>query len=576
MPKVIKKKILTEDDLLKFCQEQKFANFSSKDTGYQLALKIPTTFEVDDTIDENHRGMMRLKFRIFHTGLNRNKSYVSKESAEKAMNTIADRPVLAAIHQLDDGSWDFEGHEMEIVKDEKGNEELRYIESQVGSFSSEPAFWERDDNLDKDYVCAYAYISEEYTKACEIIRAKQGSKNSCELFIDELSYNAKEKYLELNDFYVNASTLLGSHDDGTEIQEGMEGSRADIADFSVNNNSVKFDKDEKMIELLENLNKTLSNFNKEQNTVQLQSKEGGTNENMTKFEELLDKYNKTIEDITFDYSEMSDEELEAKFAELFSDENSDEDNSDEENSDTPSDDEVMEKDSDSDSSENDLDDSEDNSNGEENKNQEFEKLIRTFEISHEDIRYALYNLLSSYEESDNEWYFINAVYDDYFTYENWSGDKIFGQAYTKDGDNVSFDGERYNLHRELLTDSEYAELQTMRSNYAELKEFKANVEKNELHSKKEEIINSERYAVLAEKNESGEYVNAEFAELIKSMDEYSIEDFETKVKVMHSDYLSSHSNFSFNASNHKNTQVKLFANINKKSKPKKNYGNLFD
>ena len=237
---------------------------------------------------------------------------------------------------------------------------------------------------------------------------------------------------------------------------------------------------------------------------------------------------------------------------------------------------MKEEDSDSDSSENDLDDSEDNSNGEENKNQEFEKLIRTFEISHEDIRYALYNLLSSYEESDNEWYFINAVYDDYFTYENWSGDKIFGQAYTKDGDNVSFDGERYNLHRELLTDSEYAELQTMRSNYAELKEFKANVEKNELHSKKEEIINSERYAVLAEKNESGEYINAEFAELIKSMDEYSIEDFETKVKVMHSDYLSSHSNFSFNASNHKNTQVKLFANINKKSKPKKNYGNLFD
>lgn len=39
MPKVIKKKILTEDDLLKFCQEQKFAKFSSKDTGYQLALK---------------------------------------------------------------------------------------------------------------------------------------------------------------------------------------------------------------------------------------------------------------------------------------------------------------------------------------------------------------------------------------------------------------------------------------------------------------------------------------------------------------------------------------------------------
>ena len=88
MSKVIKKKILTEDDLLKFCQEQKFAKFSSKDTGYQLAVKIPTTFEVDNTVDDNHRGMMKLKIRIFHTGLNRNKSYVSKESAEKAMNAL--------------------------------------------------------------------------------------------------------------------------------------------------------------------------------------------------------------------------------------------------------------------------------------------------------------------------------------------------------------------------------------------------------------------------------------------------------------------------------------------------------
>lgn len=559
MPNVIKKKILTEDDLLKFCQEQKFAKFSSKDTGYQLALKVPTTFEVDDTVDENHRGMMRLKFRIFHTGLNRNKSYVSKESAEKAMNTIADRPVLAAIHQLDDGSWDFEGHEMEIVKDEKGKEELRYIESQVGSFSSKPAFWEHDDNLDKDYVCAYAYISEEYTKACEIIRAKQGTKNSCELFIDELSYNAKEKYLELNDFYVNASTLLGSHDDGTEIQEGMEGSRADIADFSVNNNSVKFDKDEKMIEILENLNKTLSIFNKEQTPVQTQSKEGGTNNKMTKFEELLAKYGKTAEDVTFDYAEISDEELEAKFAEMFDDDSSDNGKSGEPSNDGEGDGEGA---SDPD--------------GDEGESQTFEKIIRTYEISHEDTRYALYQLLSEYEDADNEWYFINAVYDDHFTYENWNGDKIFGQNYTKDGDNVAFDGERYNLHRELLTDSEFAELQSMRSNYAALKEFKETAEKNELQAQKEAIINADNYSVLTEKDSEGNYVNADFAELVKTMDNYSVKDFETKVKVMHSDYMSAHANFSSTDTKKNTNSVKILTNMNKKSKPKKNYGNLFD
>lgn len=564
MPKVIKKKILTEDDLLKFCQEQKFAKFSSKDTGYQLALKVPTTFEVDDTVDENHRGMMRLKFRIFHTGLNRNKSYVSKESAEKAMNTIADRPVLAAIHQLDDGSWDFEGHEMEIVKDDKGNEELRYIESQVGSFSSEPAFWEHDDNLDKDYVCAYAYISEEYTKACEIIRAKQGSKNSCELFIDELSYNAKEKYLELNDFYVNASTLLGSHDDGTEIQEGMEGSRADIADFSVNNNSVKFDKNEKLIELLENLNKTLSNFNKEQTPVQTQSKEGGTNNKMTKFEELLAKYGKTAEDVTFDYTEMSDEELEAKFAEMFDDDNSDGDNLDNGESDEPSNDGEGDGEGASD-----LD-------GDEGKNISKNELFnKLFEISFDEIRYALNNLCSVYR-NDSEWCYVSQVYENYFIMEDWDSDKYYKQSYEKDGDNISLSGERIEMFAMLLTESEKLSIEDMRSNYAVLKEFKETVEKNELHAQKEAIINADNYSVLTEKDSEGNYVNADFAELVKTMDNYSVEDFETKVKVMHSDYMSAHANFSSTDTKKNTNSVKILTNMNKKSKPKKNYGNLFD
>lgn len=558
MPKVIKKKILTEDDLLKFCQEQKFAKFSSKDTGYQLALKVPTTFEIDDTVDENHRGMMRLKFRIFHTGLNRNKSYVSKESAEKAMNTIADRPVLAAIHQLNDGSWDFEGHEMEIIKDEKGKEELRYIESQVGSFSSEPAFWEHDDNLDKDYVCAYAYISEEYTKACEIIRAKQGSKNSCELFIDELSYNAKEKYLELNDFYVNASTLLGSHDDGTEIQEGMEGSRADIADFSVNNNSVKFDKNEKLIELLENLNKTLSNFNKEQTLVQTQSKEGGTNNKMTKFEELLAKYGKTAEDVTFDYTEMSDEELEAKFAEMFDDDNSEGNNSDNGESGEPSNDGEGASDPDG------------NEGGNISKNELFNKL---FEISFDEIRYALNNLCSVYR-NDSEWCYVSQVYENYFIMEDWDSDKYYKQSYEKDGDNISLSGERIEMFAMLLTESEKLSIEDMRSNYAALKEFKETTEKNELHAQKEAIINTDNYSVLTEKDSEGNYVNADFAELVKTMDNYSVGDFETKVKVMHSDYMSAHANFSSVDTKKNTNSVKMLTNVNSTKKKNNRYGNL--
>lgn len=544
---IINKRILTEDDLLMFCQEQKFTKFNSEDTGYQLALKVPTTFEIDDAVDDSHRGMMKLKIRIFHTGLNRNKSYVSKASAEKAMNTIADRPVLAAIHQLDDGTWDFKGHEVEIVKNDKGKEELRYIESQVGSFSSTPAFWEHDDDLDKDYVCAYAYVSENYTKTCEILRAKQGTKNSCELFINDLSYNAKEKYLELNDFYVNGSTLLGSEDDGTEIREGMEGSRADIVDFSVENNSIKYDRDEKLIEVLENLNKAISNFDSKPNYFQKKTKKGGNEIKMKKFEELLDKYGKTAEDVTFDYEKMSDTELEEKFMEMFGSDNA--------NAGSNSNNGVKEG----------------------GESQQYENLVRTYEISHEDVRYALYKLLEPFEDADNECYYISNVYDSYFVYQGYCADKIYRQNYIKDGDNVEFEGERIELFLELLTASEKAELESMRSNYAELKSFKDVTEDNARRAKKEDIINAEKYSILSKKDSDGNYMNADFAELVASMNDYSVEEFETKVKVLHSDFVAEHSSFAA-----KETQIekpaatkKLFTNPESKNTKTSRYGKLF-
>ena len=344
----------------------------------------------------------------------------------------------------------------------------------------------------------------------------------------------------------------------------MEGSRADIADFSVNNNSVKFDKDEKMIELLENLNKTLSNFNKEQTRVQTQSKEGGTYNKMTKFEELLAKYGKTAEDITFDYAEMSDEELEAKFAEMFDNGNSDGDNSDNGESGEPSNDGEGEGEGAS--------DADGDEGGNISKNELFNKL---FEISFDEIRYALNNLCSVYR-NDSEWCYVSQVYENYFIMEDWDSDKYYKQSYEKDGDNISLSGERIEMFAMLLTESEKLSIEDMRSNYAALKEFKEIAEKNELHAQKEAIINANNYSVLTEKDSEGNYVNADFAELVKTMDNYSVEDFETKVKVMHSDYMSAHANFSSTDTKKNTNSVKILTNMNKKSKPKKNYGNLFD
>ena len=318
----------------------------------------------------------------------------------------------------------------------------------------------------------------------------------------------------------------------------MAGSNFKIEDFSSCDTKVSFSNEEKLIELLERIDKKLSNFDNKN------PKEGGNEKNM--FEKLLEKYGKTIEDITFEYEGLSDEELEAKFSAEFEEDTSTSTSSD----------------------------GEDNSNTS-NTNDKYELFNKLFEISFDEIKYALNSLCSIYR-NDSEWCYVHTVYEDYFIMQDWDSDKYYKQSYQKDGDNVSLSGERIEMFAMLLTESEKISVEEMRSNYAALKEFKENAEKNELHSQKEELINSEKYSILAEKNENGEYANTAFAELVKNMDNYSLTDLETQIKVIHSDYISEHSNFSANKPvENKTVSMKMFANPNTKKTKSSRYGDLF-
>lgn len=554
----MEKKYFTIEDLIRFCEQKKMYNFSSKESGKPIVIQAVQDFSSAD-VEETADNKLYAKVRVCHTLLNRNGSYISEDSMKAAMPSLKYSPLLANIHQLDDGTWDFHSHDYHIEKDEDGNENVIYDEKQVGTFTADEPYLEYDKDMDKTYVVARVAIPESYTRCADIIREKNGTKVSCELIIYECSYNAKEKYLQLDNFEFAGCTCLGSEKDGTPIGEGMLGSKITLEDFSEENNSlIKFN--EKMVELQARLEKleTACFDNKKNN-----SKEGG-NKNLNKFEELCQKYEKTVDDITFDYENMSDDELIEAFAKAFDEADSTDDGS--EGADTPSGSETT-----TDGNE-EGDTTEDETpfiDDDEPKKKANNALTRTFEISHDDIRYALYNLLSSYEDADNEWYYITGVYDSYFVYESWDGGKIYGQKYTKDNDNVALDGERYSLHKTYLTDSEYAEIESMRSNYAELKAFKENVEKNELHSKKESLLVDEKYSVLSD--------NEAFMELKKNMDNYSLDDLETKAKVIFADYVSSVGNFSLNSSNkNKSHSMQLFGDPNTRRNSRSGrYGDIF-
>lgn len=582
----MQKKYFTVEDLIRFCEQKKIYNFSSKESGKPIFIQAIQDFSSAD-VEETADNKLYAKVRVCHTLLNRNGSYISEDSMKAAMPSLKYSPLLANIHQLDDGTWDFHSHDYHIEKDEDGNENVVYDEKQVGTFTADEPYLEYDKDMDKTYVVARVAIPESYTRCADIIREKNGTKVSCELIIYECSYNAKEKYLQLDNFEFTGCTCLGSEKDGTPIGEGMLGSKITLEDFSEENNSlIKFN--EKMVELQAILEKleTACFDNKKNN-----SKEGG-NKNLNKFEELCQKYEKTVDDITFDYENMSDDELVEAFAKAFDETDSTDDGS-ECAADTPSDSETTtdgneegennptEKNPDEsekgDTTEDEtpfIDDDEPKkkvNNSENTVEYSFTKNgeIKKFAVSLQDKIYAIQDLVNAtYAETDNTYYGVT-VYDDYVIMCDWWSGRYYKQTYDSKDDNYSLTGDRVEVYVEFVTADEQKEIESIRSNYAELKAFKENAEKNELHSKKESLLADEKYSVLSD--------NEAFTELKKNMDNYSLDDLETKAKVIFADYISSVDNFSLNSSNeNKPHSMQLFGDPNTRRNSRSGrYGDIF-
>lgn len=531
------KKIMTLDSLYKFFVEQnKSFNFSSKESGTPIVVTTNGTFA--EFKSDDMPGMLKLKLKNCHIDTNRNGSHISKENMEKAMPTLKYRPILAYIHELPDGTKDFYAHNIQLEEDENGDTQVVYLEKQVGCFTADDPWLEYDEDMDKTYVMAYAVIPEEYTETADIIRRKNGTKVSTELVINELSYNAKEKYLDLIDFYFGGTTLLGSDENGNEIGEGMLGARGDIADFC--HKEPVFTYQDKLIETLEKLNVTLEGFNKN-------SKEGG-DEEMDNIEEVV--VEEVVETMTEEVGveetvveETSSEEIVITEEETVVEETEVEETSTSEDGDEAG--EVVEEVV--------VDEAE-------------EKFTLKFELSHDDIRTALYQLLNAYSEDGYSYAWIIEVYDNKFIYEDWTdeGYKFFRQSYSKDGDNVAFDGERIEVFNEWLSKDEKNALDALKSSYAELKEFKDNYDAAELQAQKDQVFAKKSYEKLAD-------VEA-FKDLKKNAANFSVEEVIEKAKLIYADFMEQNETPEVEV---QSTKVIGF-NFNKKETKKSPYGNLFN
>lgn len=542
------KKLLTLEDLAKFCKEHSFSNFSSKDTGYQLSVQVPTNFEVENTEYQDNT-LLFGKVKVFHIGPNRNGSSVTRSAAEKALSTIAYKPLLANFCEVD-GVKDFTSHDMELNDDGS----LTYVEHQIGCFTADAPVIQYDETTEKEFVFAKVAIPREYTDACDIIERKNGTKVSVELLVNEMNYSAKDDILELTDIIVQGCTCLGTNPEtGEFVEEGMQGARLDIIDFSVNNNSAvqkcENELNSKMFEILEKLTEAISNFN-----IQNANKEGGEN-TMNKFEELLDLYGLTSEEVEFETEGLSDEDLEAKFVEVYGDAE-----------------EFKKKRKCAEEDEEEPEGEEDFAGCGKKKKRcavNTENSTVEFELSHDDIRMALYGLLeSTWDENSYAW--VCEVYDNYFIYqkETYSEEgydyKYYKQSYSKADDNIALSGDPVEVFSTFVTESEKTALDMIRSQYEELKAFKEQYDAAQLKAQKDAILEGAEYAEVKD--------SEEFKALVSDIEKYSVDELKVKADLIFAAAMKK--KFNFEAKPEKKS---VGINFNTKpNKKKQAYAGLFD
>lgn len=551
----------TIDDLVKFCMENNFTTFSAKEHNNKpLILQSFENFEVAEDAND---GLLPVKLMACHVGLNRNKSAISEDNMRRRMSTFKGRPILAHIIKTDTGEYEFHSHDMIINEDN----EIEYIEQPVGVISQlEEPYLEYNKDEDKTFLNVSGHIFTDYSRAAEILERRRTCKCSVEIAVNEMSWNADENYLSIDDFTFMGVTILGYEQDGvTEIQEGMKGSKITIDNFSAKQNSM-FNENysNQIIDLLSNINAKLDNLS------YTKLNEKGVEKEMNHFEELLTKYGVTAEQCEFDYESMTDEELDAKFAELF------DEGSEGEGESAPEGEESVEGEIET------IDETEEpevevvDEEPIEEPEVEEEEVIDddipgkkkeeyelTFKLSHDDIRYGLYNLM----EATGCWCYIFEVYDDMFIYQSWEDGKCYKYTYSKDGDNLALEGDPIEVFSTWVTKEEKEALEKLKADYAMLKEFKENIEATELRAEKDAVFASPEYANIRD--------TEEFKALETDAEKYSVEEIKVKADLLFAAHVKTVGSFAATKPAKKSNSI----GVNLKSKPNKKaqaFGGLFD
>lgn len=542
------KKILYFEDLYDFFVNQnKSLNYSAKDTGVPLVVQSHGNLKYDE--DNSREGLTSVHLQACHTYNNINGSNIDPTVMEAALPSFSNRPILGYIHIVNDEPC-FYGHNMH-----EENGELVYDETPIGiipeSCNAQIVY---DENKDKSYVEVDGYIFDEYSKAKEIIEREKESPVSVELSIRSLSYDAEKKLLNIEDFFFSGVTILGKNDDGEAVKPGMVGSNITLADFE----QEQPDYANQIIEMQKKIDILFSHFNIEQNNAQSLEK-GGTEMKLEKTT-VINEGNPVVEPTHEEPVDTKTFEKEVTGANAG--------NVDPEaNNDPETKESFKETDPVKENNSANSDHYELTKNG---------KVVSTYDLSENDIHYALSNLVNAtYGEPDDTYYFVTVYPNEQYIImeDGWRSNNNYKQSYKESDGTYSLIGDRVAVQSYWITEEELNSLKEMKKEYSSLVDFKATTEANELHAKRMEVMSSDKYAVISNKNADGNYANKSYADLYENMDQYTCDELDEKLKAIVGEYAINGGKFE-KVEEHKTTHSAFkFTDVTKNGKRSK-YGTL--
>ena len=227
--------------------------------------------------------------RVMYTGVNRNRTSIDKDTVEKAIPTLYNCPIVCHYMVEEDKIG---GHDMAFIQTENGMRMINLTEP-VGVIPSGAQYrWEtvNEKGEDREYLAIDGILwkrSNAYAKL-----KKDGiSGQSMEITVNDGA--SVDGVYQIYDFDFTAFCILGE-----DVEPCFESASVEV--FSLEQYKARF---EQMME----------DFKNEYSTSEFSSKGGEGKVNLT---EMMAKYGLTETDIDFEIDGMTEEEIEAKFAEI--------------------------------------------------------------------------------------------------------------------------------------------------------------------------------------------------------------------------------------------------------------------